>query len=91
MGVLPPIVAVQTKVQAHAVAGPLDVVNLPLAVLLAPGFEREQLGSPGHEAQLGNELLNGHATHLARRSRLAIRPGEVIARHSWNHAALPCK
>jgi len=41
---------------------PVDFVYLPFAVLLAPWFQCEQLGSFWHDPQLGNELLGSHDT-----------------------------
>jgi hypothetical protein len=44
---LPPrLVAPCPEVQVYAAALPLDLVDLSLAVLLAAGLEREQLGVP---------------------------------------------
>jgi PAS domain S-box-containing protein len=70
---------VETKVQVYAMAGHLDVVNLPLAVLLASWFEREQLGSSRRETQLGNELLNSHDIYPTRPTHVSVTAASDLA------------
>ena len=62
-GRLPPwLVAAGPKVQIHPAALQLELVDLALAVVHAPGLERQHLQVPGEVLQVSQQFSYGHAT-----------------------------
>jgi hypothetical protein len=62
---LPPSLAADAQVQVDPAALPLDLIDLALAVVLAPGLEGQQLGVAGKHLEGREHVSYCHALSVA--------------------------